>query len=143
MHGTYLSVFLLLLLALASCKQKKENAPQKTAFVATVHWTDSLVQLGKIRMGDTIAFRFIFRNTGTTPLVVTEAGSSCSCTEVSYPITPIAPGDTAAIISRLYTQKAITGMLHKNIHVAFAGITRKSMLVYEGEITGHKTLRTE
>ncbi len=40
---------------------------------------------------------FAFKNTGSEPLVITNAKGSCGCTVPEYPKNPIAPGETGEI----------------------------------------------
>ena len=40
---------------------------------------------------------FKFTNTGTEPLLITNARGSCGCTVPQYPTEPIAPGATSEI----------------------------------------------
>lgn len=42
-------------------------------------------------------YSFIFKNTGTEPLVISNAKGSCGCTVPSWPKEPIAPGKSAKI----------------------------------------------
>ena len=40
---------------------------------------------------------FVFTNTGTEPLVISNAKGSCGCTVPKWPQEPIAPGETGEI----------------------------------------------
>tara|TARA_R110002049_G_scaffold3502_17_gene26282 strand:+ start:1967 stop:2494 length:528 start_codon:yes stop_codon:yes gene_type:complete len=40
---------------------------------------------------------FTFTNTGTEPLIISDAKGSCGCTVPNYPRNPIAPGETGEI----------------------------------------------
>ena len=93
-----------------------------------------------MKMGDTILFRFRFRNTGQFPLVIKSAETSCSCTRV-YPVTEaIAPGGEAEIKAMFDTRKSIVGFVRKGILITSNTVPGKKELWYGGEITGHKVM---
>ena len=52
---------------------------------------------GKINQDTENKKIFTFTNTGTEPLVISNAVGSCGCTVPSYPKEPIAPGKTGEI----------------------------------------------
>jgi hypothetical protein len=59
---------------------------------------DNTIDYGKVSKEEDSGLRvFEFTNTGTAPLVITNAQSSCGCTVPSYPKEPIAPGKTGRI----------------------------------------------
>ena len=53
---------------------------------------------GTIKEGEAQQTVFTFTNTGSAPLIITNATSSCGCTVPDYPKnTPIAPGDSGQL----------------------------------------------
>ncbi len=59
---------------------------------------DNTIDYGKVSKEEDSGLRvFEFTNTGTAPLVITNAQSSCGCTVPSFPKEPIAPGKTGRI----------------------------------------------
>lgn len=91
-------------------------------------------------MGDTISLRFRFKNTGTVPLVIKSAETSCSCTFV-YPVTgAIPPGAGGEIRAMFDTRKSIVGFVRKTILVGSNTVPAQKVLLYGGEITGHKAI---
>jgi uncharacterized cupredoxin-like copper-binding protein len=62
------------------------------AFEKTTH------DFGTIKEGEAQQTVFTFTNTGSAPLIITNATSSCGCTVPDYPKnTPIAPGDSGQL----------------------------------------------
>ena len=54
---------------------------------------------GTIEPGTPQETVFKFTNTGSGPLIITDAKSSCGCTVPEYPKnTPVAPGDTGEMV---------------------------------------------
>ncbi len=59
---------------------------------------------------------FRFTNTGKTPLLISEARSSCGCTVPEWPQSPIAPGESGEIRAR-FDSNGRTGQQQKTITV--------------------------
>ena len=47
---------------------------------------------GDIIQGDKVNYSFIFKNTGTAPLILTNVLTTCGCTAPNWPREPIPPG---------------------------------------------------
>ena len=54
-------------------------------------------EFGDITQGQIISYEFKFKNTGKTPLIITDAIAACGCTVPEYPRTPIKPGGEGTI----------------------------------------------
>lgn len=102
---------LVIALALTSCKDKAVESIETTTetSVATEAQTPSTQlpvmtfektthDFGTIKEGEAQQTVFTFTNTGSAPLIITNATSSCGCTVPDYPKnTPIAPGDSGQL----------------------------------------------
>ena len=53
---------------------------------------------GSIEGGTAVEHIFKFTNTGTAPLVIVDAKSSCGCTVPEYTKAPVAPGDSGELL---------------------------------------------
>lgn len=71
-------------------EQLNAGAPEMT-FEKTKH------DFGDLKQGDKVETVFKFKNTGESPLIITNARSSCGCTIPDYPQTPVMPGDEGEI----------------------------------------------
>ncbi len=71
-------------------------------------------------------------NTGTEPLLIVKAQAGCGCTAVTYPETPIEPGDTAAV-GITYNPSGRPGQFSKQVLI-FTNTTPKRTVL---EITGN------
>lgn len=140
-------IYIIIFVFAVGCNQKT-NHPEEiiskkvdsAQFHTSIHWIDSVINLGKIKMGDTIPIVYRFTNTGNRPLLVQGAETSCSCTSVKIPDQAIPPGSTGEIRALLDTRKSIVGFVHKGISVSTNTYPGKKVLLYRGEIWGHKTL---
>jgi LEA14-like dessication related protein len=77
---------------------------------------DTLVDIGRVREGETVLYTAAIRNTGTTPLVIKEISTSCGCTSVEYEKQPIAPTAESPLSLRLDT-RGMWGMQHKLVEI--------------------------
>ena len=77
-----------------SAKQLKAaaNAPK-----TTVQFDEMSFDFGDLTEGDIVHHSFVFTNTGSNPLIITDAKGSCGCTVSTYPKEPVAPGAKANI----------------------------------------------
>lgn len=81
-------------LALALCA-----AAAIAAGKADISFDSTQHDFGVIKEADgKVTHEFKFANTGDAPLVIVSAWASCGCTVPTYPLEPIAPGDSATIV---------------------------------------------
>ena len=89
--------------------------------VASIQWMDSTHQdLGKVKEGQVVEISWRFKNTGTTPLVITNVSASCGCTVPAKPEKPIAPGGEE-IIKAQFDSKDRIGQQRKDVYVEAGG----------------------
>lgn len=58
---------------------------------------ETTFDFGTLIEGEKVAHTYTFTNTGSEPLVISDAKGSCGCTVPAWPREPIAPGETASI----------------------------------------------
>lgn len=63
----------------------------------SMNFKSTLKDFGKITQNSTNKYTFEFTNTGTEPLVISNAKGSCGCTVPKWPKNPILPGETGKI----------------------------------------------
>lgn len=68
-----------------------------SSFLPILTLKDTLFDFGNIFEGDIVTKEFFFTNTGTAPLFILKATSSCGCTVPEWPKTPVPPDSTASI----------------------------------------------
>lgn len=73
-------------------EEKKEDKPgPRITFEEDSH------DFGEITQGDQVEHTFVFENTGTEPLILTNVNTTCGCTVPKWPRQPIPPGQKAEI----------------------------------------------
>ena len=91
-------------LSFAACRNAN-NSPVETsgtqtavsADAAAITFERDIYDFGKIEQGDKVQHDFKFKNTGKSPLIITEATATCGCTVPQPPKEPIKPGAEASI----------------------------------------------
>lgn len=71
-------------------------------------------------------------NTGNEPLIIVKAQAGCGCTGITYPESPIPPGDTACM-NISYNPSGRPGQFNKQVMVFTNTVPQRTML----EITGN------
>ena len=76
---------------------------------------NTTVQYGEIDKGSDPLRKVAFTNTGTEPLVITNARGSCGCTVPTWPKEPIMPGESGEIEIRYDTKRV--GPINKTVKI--------------------------
>ncbi|MFQ3577249.1 MAG: DUF1573 domain-containing protein [Cytophagales bacterium] len=119
-------IAILTLIMLVSCETKEEKS-NKSEEIAEVEIKDSLnapkmqfqlssYDFGKVKMGDIVKYSFQFTNSGTEPLIISNAYASCGCTVPTWTKEPIAPGKTGEIYVEFNTAGK-KGVQNKKINI--------------------------
>lgn len=64
---------------------------------AILKFKDTKKNFGFVKKGELVTLNYEFTNTGSTPLIITDAKAECSCTSINFPKQPIAPNATNTI----------------------------------------------
>jgi hypothetical protein len=116
--GTPFGALLLMLLfamnAMAQTPSKQAEKPKHSMqFEKVTH------DFGSIPQGTPVTVKFTFKNTGKTPLLISNVQASCGCTTPDYTKEPIAPGKKGSITAT-YNAAAV-GQFNKTITVTSNG----------------------
>ena len=104
------------------------NAQPKIEFQETSY------SFGKIREEGGLAIhKFIFKNTGNQPVIVTKVESSCGCTTPEWTRHPVKPGETG-FVSAQYDPRNRPGAFNKHILVYNTATKAPIKLVVTGEV---------
>lgn len=68
---------------------------QKAGPVMTLQ--EKSIDFGDLTQGDKVEHTFVFQNTGTTPLIISNVAVTCGCTATQWPKEPIAPGKSSEL----------------------------------------------
>jgi len=116
-----------------SCSQTNQaNAIDIDAQGPAIKFESLEHNYGTITQGANGDCEFIFTNTGTEPLTLTNVRSSCGCTVPNWPKEPIAPGAKSAIKVHYDTQRV--GPISKTITVTSSGSETPIVLKITGKI---------
>lgn len=64
---------------------------------AEFYFKEDRVRFADTEEGAILTHDFTFTNVGNAPLIISDYKVSCSCTKITFPLTPIAPGNTGTI----------------------------------------------
>lgn len=73
---------------------------------AVIKFSDSKKNFGFVKKGEVVSLEYEFKNTGSEPLIITDAKFECSCTSVDYPKQPIPPNGSEKILVKFDTKSA-------------------------------------
>lgn len=82
---------------------------------AQITFEKEVHDFGELKQHGDASTEFAFTNTGTEPLIISNAKGSCGCTVPEWPREPIAPGETA-VIKVKYDSKRV-GPINKSVTI--------------------------
>jgi len=121
-------VFILAIAALsfAACRNANNSTTEvagstgKTIISAdapVVVFERDIFDFGKIEQGAKVNHEFKFKNTGKTPLIISNATATCGCTVPEFPKEPILPGKEG-VIKVIFNSAGKEGMQDKVITIS-------------------------
>jgi hypothetical protein len=134
---------------LTSCDVRTKDKIDNTAFVAApnsptaaintsastaVEIIDSVYNFGTVAEGAIVEFSFRFKNTGTNPLVISNASASCGCTVPEKPEAPIKTGEIG-VIKVKFDSNGRAGSAYKTVTVSSNALPGFPELALKGEVT--------
>jgi hypothetical protein len=137
-----LSFVFLVSVVLLSCDIRNQHTVDVKASPVTdrlfaektsVEVIDTLYNFGKATDGEKVEYNFKFRNSGTKPLIISKATSSCGCTVPEKPEAPIKPGEIG-FLKVVFDSKNRVGTVHKNITVISNAEPGFPLLQLTGEV---------
>lgn len=123
----------------APAKEKKEPkiTPAKVEEAtgdAAFKFENEEWDFGTINEGDVVEHSFTFTNTGTEPLIISNAKGSCGCTVPVWPREPIAVGATGTINVK-FNSKGKKNKQHKRVTLTANTTPNQTILRVKGEVT--------
>jgi len=89
---------------------------------------------GEIQEGEKANHTFTFTNTGTEPLIISNAKGSCGCTIPEWPAEPIAPGGTGEI-QVVFNSKGKNGDQTKTVTITANTNPVSTRLILKGKVS--------
>lgn len=100
---------------------------------AEMKFTETEYDFGQINQGDKVDHTFKFTNSGTQPLVITNAKGSCGCTVPEYPKDSIQPGQSGEI-KVIFNSAGKKGKQHKTVTLTTNTEAGAEILNIKGEV---------
>ena len=101
-----------------SCSQTtpaNQSSDSESVFGPAIEFAETDHNYGTIEQGADGSYEFIFTNTGTEPLILSNVRSSCGCTVPTWPQEPINASESASILVKYDTRRI--GQFNKSITV--------------------------
>jgi len=127
-------------LLFSACQNNKEASSGKVVSVAdapVIKFEEELYDFGVIAEGTSVKYEFKFKNTGKTPLIISNATATCGCTVPEYPTTPIKPGDSGEI-KIVFNSQGKVGLQDKVVSITSNANPYLATLHVVGEVKAKK-----
>jgi hypothetical protein len=108
--------------------------PQNTGPKTAIQFAEMEHDFGTIEQNTTNPKVFTFTNTGSEPLIISNAKGSCGCTVPEYPRQPIAPGETGEI-KVVYSPGNQANLQTKNITITANTEPASTVLKIKANVT--------
>jgi len=104
-----------------------------SSFLPIMTFKDTLFDFGTVNEGHVVSREFAFTNTGTAPLLITEAKSTCGCTIPEWPREAIPP-DSSGVISVKFNTTYRTGAQSKEVTIFANTFPNQRMIRLKGRV---------
>ncbi len=104
-----------------------------SSYLPVIQWKDTLFEFGTVNEGDIVTKSFAFTNTGTAPLLILEAKSTCGCTIPSWPKTAIPP-DSSGVVEVKFNTLHRTGSQSKEVTIFANTFPNQSRIRLSGRV---------
>ena len=101
--------------------------------VAKISFDKSTHDYGQIEQHANGECVFVFTNTGTSPLKITNAKGSCGCTVPEWPREPVAPGEIG-VIDVKFNSKGKKGKQNKRVTLTTNMVPSQQVLIVKGQV---------
>ena len=104
-----------------------------TGPTTTVVYEHTDFDFGSVKEGEKVKHTYKFKNTGSEPLIISNAKGSCGCTVPKWPSEPIPPGGTSQIDVE-FDSKGKPGKQAKRVTVTANTVPAQSFLNISGNV---------
>ena len=142
MKKLFITLFAVAACAFASFAQDQPAAaPVDSSKMAEITFDKIVNDFGKIPYSGNGTTKFTFKNTGKSPLILSNVQSSCGCTVPTWPKEPVAPGESKSIDVTYNTTRV--GGFTKQITVYSNAKNGTVYLTIKGEVEPQPTPAAE
>lgn len=121
----------------ASSADSVSNAAADPENAPVIKFEKNSYDFGKIQEGEKVTYNFKFKNTGKSPLIISNATASCGCTIPEFPHEPIAPG-ASGVIKVVFNSTGKMGMQNKVVTVTSNTVPSATEVYLIGEVEEKK-----
>lgn len=100
---------------------------------AQIKFSEISHDFGEIKEGEVVTHKFVFTNTGKTPVTLQSVKASCGCTTPYYSRSSVAPGDTGSV-SAVYNSQGRPGKFTKSVTVVYDTAQAPIVLMISGDV---------
>ena len=93
----------------------------------SITFEESEFNFGTVDAGAIVEHTYAFTNTGSEPLVISNAKGSCGCTVPEWPKEPVMPGKTAILKVRYDTKRV--GPINKSVTITSNAVDNPTMVL--------------
>ena len=115
MKKIFASLLFVIATCAMSCSQTPVSSEEKSVFGPAIEFSETEHDFGSIKQNGDGSYAFVFTNTGTEPLILSNVRSSCGCTIPVWPHEPINASQSASILVKYDTKRI--GQFNKSISV--------------------------
>ncbi len=120
--------------AQTSSPQPATQATQApTGPTTTIAFEESEYDFGTVKAGEKVTHVFKFKNTGSEPLIISNAKGSCGCTVPNWPREPIPPGGEGEIVVE-FNSKGKRGKQNRKVTITANTEPPQTFLYVKGEV---------
>lgn len=119
-------IFSLLMMFVAALGMNTAIA-QEVQSGASIEFSKEVHDYGTIEYGANGTCTFEFKNTGTAPLIISNAKGSCGCTVPDWPKEPIAPGAKGTITVKYDTKRP--GAINKSVTITSNAVNEPNKVI--------------
>ena len=135
MNALKISILVLSIILISPTPNQAQRLDEKHEITwnkASIKWKVEEIDLGEIAQSKPVTVEFEFKNSGDTPIMITNVQTSCGCTGANYEKTPILPGKSTKIAATY--NAASKGNFKKTITVTTNADDLPKVLTIKGTV---------
>jgi len=110
-----ITIFVVLIFTLACNSKKAENTAEQNG-KPEIQFDTTYFSFGKISYGETVAYKYFFKNTGTGKLVIIKSDSGCGCTSLKFDKTEISAAEKCGV-EVIFDSRGMSGYYEKQVKI--------------------------
>lgn len=110
-------------------------AAAPTGPTTNMEFNETTFDFGTVQDGEMVSHTYNFKNTGSEPLILSDAKGSCGCTVPKWPREPIAPGASGQITVE-FNSKGKGGKRNQKVTITANTNPPQTFIYLTGEVQG-------